>query len=171
MGVVIVVPGIALAGILGADGLSDPDQAFPYIVSTYLPVGIKGLILCALFASLMSTVDSMFNSLATIWSIDLYKAYLRPAATDTQVVRAGKRAILVALITGVMAPLQARSKPAQTCPDAWLRGSASSSAPSWVSACLSQPPADPGPPPQLPRRASARLHGTARRSEADTPRV
>ena len=102
MAVLIVVPGIALVGILGESGLAEPDLAFPYLVKTYLPVGIKGAILCALFASLMSTVDSTFNSLATLWSIDIYQAYLKPEATDRQVVRAGRRVILVTLFTGIL---------------------------------------------------------------------
>jgi len=101
MALVIVVPGVALFGILGEGGLADPDMAFPYLVSTYLPVGLKGLILCALFASLMSTVDSTFNSLATLWSIDIYKGYLRPKAGDEEVVRAGKQSIILALFSGV----------------------------------------------------------------------
>ena len=94
MAVLIVVPGVALAGILGNKGLAEPDMAFPYLVSTYLPVGVKGFILCALFASLMSTVDSTFNSLATLWSIDIYQGYLNKNATDRQIVRAGKQTIL-----------------------------------------------------------------------------
>ncbi|MEL6845451.1 MAG: sodium/solute symporter, partial [Bacteroidota bacterium] len=102
MAIVIVVPGIALAGLLGPDALKDPDMAFPTIVDTYLPTGLKGLILCALFASLMSTVDSTFNSLATLWSIDIYKKYLKPEATDREVVGAGKQTILVTLITGIL---------------------------------------------------------------------
>lgn len=102
MAVVIVVPGIALYGILGADGLSEPDMAFPYLVSTYLPVGLKGIILCALFASLMSTVDSTFNSLATLWSIDIYKGYLKKDASDSQVVNAGRNTIVVTLVTGIL---------------------------------------------------------------------
>lgn len=101
MAVVIIVPGIALYGILGEQGLSDPDAAFPYLVDTYLPTGVKGIILCALFASLMSTVDSTFNSLATLWSVDIYKRYLRPRATDAEMVAAGQRTILVCLLTGV----------------------------------------------------------------------
>ncbi len=101
MAVLIVVPGIALFGILGPDGLSEPDMAFPYLVKTYLPVGLKGLILCALFASLMSTVDSTFNSLATLWSIDIYREYIKKDASDQQVVRAGKQTILVTLVSGV----------------------------------------------------------------------
>ena len=56
MAIVIVIPGIALFGILG-DSFNEPDLAFPYIVNTYLPVGLKGIVLCGLFASLMSTID------------------------------------------------------------------------------------------------------------------
>ena len=100
MAVIIVVPGIALMGILGDNGLSDPDMSFPYLVNTFLPWGAKGLVLCALFASLMSTVDSTFNSLATLWSIDIYKEYLHKNASDTQIVEAGRRAILFSFITG-----------------------------------------------------------------------
>ncbi len=101
MAILIVVPGIALYGILGENGLSEPDMAFPYLVKTYLPTGIKGIILCALFASLMSTVDSTFNSLATLWSIDIYKGYLNKKANDAQIVKAGKNTILVTLFTGI----------------------------------------------------------------------
>ena len=102
MAILIVIPGIALVGILGKDGLAEPDMAFPYLVKTYLPVGLKGIILCALFASLMSTVDSTFNSLATLWSIDIYKGYLKKDANDQEVVGSGKNAILVSLISGIV---------------------------------------------------------------------
>jgi len=101
MAVLIVIPGIALYGILGSDGLVEPDMAFPYLVKNYLPIGVKGIILCALFASLMSTVDSTFNSLATLFSIDIYKGYINKEATDSQVINAGKNTILLSLVTGV----------------------------------------------------------------------
>jgi len=101
MAVLIIIPGIALYGILGEGGLAEPDMAFPYLVKTYLPVGAKGIILCALFASLMSTVDSTFNSLATLWSVDIYKEYINKEASDQQVVGAGKKVILFTLITGI----------------------------------------------------------------------
>ncbi|MEK6153309.1 sodium/solute symporter [Flavobacteriaceae bacterium 3-367] len=102
MAAIIILPGIALVGILGDGGLADPDSAFPYLVNTYLPVGLKGLILCALFASLMSTVDSTFNSLATLWSIDIYKVYVNKSASDRQIVKSGKKAILISFISGVI---------------------------------------------------------------------
>jgi SSS family solute:Na+ symporter len=101
MAVLIVIPGIALFGIVGENGISEPDMAFPYLVNTYLPTGVKGIVLCALFASLMSTVDSTFNSLATMFSIDIYKMYIKPEATDYEVVSVGRRTILFTLVTGI----------------------------------------------------------------------
>ncbi len=102
MAAVIVIPGIALAGILAGEPLADPDQTFPYLVTHYLPTGLRGLILCALFASLMSTVDSLFNSIATLFSVDIYKKYINPEASDRQMVQAGRRTIMVTLFTGLI---------------------------------------------------------------------
>ncbi len=102
MAILIIMPGIALAVILKDKGLGDPDETFPYLVKNFLPLGLRGLILCALFASLMSTVDSLFNSLSTLWSIDIYKGYLNKTATDSQVVRSGRNFIVFTLITGIV---------------------------------------------------------------------
>ena len=102
MAVIIIVPGIALAGLLTDNPLADPDETFPYLVREMLQPGWRGLILCALFASLMSTVDSTFNSLATLFSIDIYRGKLRPEATDRETVRAGRLTILVTLVTGIL---------------------------------------------------------------------
>ena len=49
----------------------------------------------------MSTVDSTFNSLATLWSVDIYKGYINKNANDQQMVAAGRQTILVTLFTGV----------------------------------------------------------------------
>ena len=101
MAILIIIPGIALYGILG-DSLGEPDMAFPYIVNTYLPVGVKGIILCGLFASLMSTVDSTFNSLATLWSTDIYSKYINKKAGDREKIKAGQKAILFSLGTALL---------------------------------------------------------------------
>lgn len=101
MAIIIVIPGIALYGILG-DSLAEPDLAFPYLVKTYLPIGLKGIVLCGLFASLMSTVDSTFNSLATLWSVDVYSTYINKEATDYQKIRSGRKAIIFSLFTALL---------------------------------------------------------------------
>jgi len=99
----LVVPGVALIGILGRDhALEDPDQAYLKIVEILLRPGIRGLILCGLFASLMSSVDSIFNSISTLWSVDIYRRRLRPDASDAQVVAMGRKAIVGTLGVGIV---------------------------------------------------------------------
>ena len=100
MAAIIVLPGIALYGILGED-LPDPDLAFPYIVKNLLPNGFKGIILCGLFASLMSTLDSTLNSIATMWSTDIYSKYINTAATDKEKIISGRKSIIIALCIGL----------------------------------------------------------------------
>ena len=99
---IIVVPGIAMAGILADAPLDDPDTVYVTLVTRFLPAGLRGLIVCGLFASLMSTVDSIFNSVSTLWSIDIYKRYLRPDASPQEIVYVGKLAIVGAFVTGVL---------------------------------------------------------------------
>ncbi|MET1259490.1 sodium/solute symporter [Flagellimonas sp. DF-77] len=102
MALIVIIPGIALAGILGPEALAEePDRAFSYIVNNFLPTGLRGIMLCAIFASLMSTIDSVFNSLATLYSIDIYKGILNKTATDQEVVAVGRKTILTGLFTGI----------------------------------------------------------------------
>ena len=100
MAAIIVLPGIALYGILG-ENLQDPDLAYPYIVKNLLPNGFKGIILCGLFASLMSTLDSTLNSIATMWSTDIYSKYINKAATDKEKIIAGRKSIIISLCIGL----------------------------------------------------------------------
>ena len=101
MAIIIIIPGIALFNILDQP-LVDPDMAFPYLVNNYIPVGLKGIILCGLFASLMSTVDSTFNSIATLWSIDIYSVYINKKAKDFEKVKSGRKAIIFSLFTAII---------------------------------------------------------------------
>ena len=101
MAIIIVIPGIALYGILG-DSFTEQDLAFPYLVKTYLPIGLKGIVLCGLFASLMSTIDSTFNSLATLWSVDIYSKYINKKASDFEKIDSGRKAIIVSFFTSLL---------------------------------------------------------------------
>lgn len=71
----------------GGGNVLDPsivkgDQVFPYFIANELPVGIKGLIIAAILAASMSTVDSALNSSATVLYLDYYKKYFRPNASE-----------------------------------------------------------------------------------------
>jgi len=58
------------------------DEVFPFFIATELPVGLKGLIIAAILAASMSTVDSALNSSATVLYLDYYKKYFRPKASE-----------------------------------------------------------------------------------------
>lgn len=63
--------------VLG-EAISKGDQVFPYFIATELPVGLRGLIVAAIIAAAMSTVDSALNCSATVLFLDFYKRYLKP---------------------------------------------------------------------------------------------
>jgi len=60
------------------------DSVFPYFIVSELPVGLTGIIIAAVFAAAMSTVDSSLNSSATLILQDIYKRYFRPDASDKE---------------------------------------------------------------------------------------
>ena len=73
--------GVELAnvpGMLNAEGKVIGDKVFPYYIATQVPAGLKGLIIAAIVAAAMSTVDSALNCSATVLLLDFYKRYFRP---------------------------------------------------------------------------------------------
>ncbi len=88
-----------------ANGTIDYDRASPWLISTFVPAGLKGLVVAALAAAIVSSLASMLNSTATIFTMDIYKPYIKKNATDKQLVRTGRITVLVALvIAGIVAP-------------------------------------------------------------------
>jgi SSS family transporter len=65
-----------------AAGIADTDHVFTKFIAGYLPMGVKGLLLSAVFAAAMSSLDSTLGALSSSAIIDLYKAYVRPNASD-----------------------------------------------------------------------------------------
>ncbi len=63
---------------LAEAGVVKGDQVFPYFIATALPVGLKGLIVAAIMAAAMSTVDSALNCSATVLLLDFHKRFFRP---------------------------------------------------------------------------------------------
>ncbi len=61
-----------------AEGITRGDEVFPYFIATQLPAGLKGLVIAAIIAAAMSTVDSALNCSATVSLLDFYKRYFSP---------------------------------------------------------------------------------------------
>ena len=60
------------------------DRVFPHFIATKLPMGIRGLLIAAIFAAAMSTVSTSLNSAATLVMSDFYKRLIRPDCIDSQ---------------------------------------------------------------------------------------
>lgn len=95
---VMVLPGL-FARVLYPD-LPQADAVFPTLLFDLLPVGLRGLVLVALIAALMSSLDSTLHAVSTLVTMDFARK-LRPAATDRQLVRTGRVVTLVVMGLGV----------------------------------------------------------------------
>jgi SSS family solute:Na+ symporter len=103
------VPGLDIENMKNAFGTPpnvDNDKAFPWLIDMYIPTGVKGLVLAALTAAIVSSLASMLNSTSTIFTMDLYKPIFNTKASEDTVVRVGRIAAAIALVIGcLMAPL------------------------------------------------------------------
>lgn len=98
MPVIVVLPGIA--AVLLLPELSKPDQAYPELMNL-MPVGLKGLIFAALVAAILSSLASMTNSVATIFTMDLYKP-IKAGKPQSHFVFVGRLVSIVALIIALI---------------------------------------------------------------------
>ena len=115
MPVVVVLPGIIAyvmnleaSGELGTTAMENGfinelgmvinDNASPWLIKNIIPVGIKGLVLAALVAAIVSSLASMLNSTATIFTMDIYKPYLKKTEGDEGMVNTGRTVVAVALV-------------------------------------------------------------------------
>lgn len=81
--------------------LDKADRAFPMLVTTLLPVGLKGLVAGGLMAALMSSLASVFNSCSTIFTIDIYKK-LKPEKSERELLTIGKVATAIIVVLGII---------------------------------------------------------------------
>lgn len=97
---IVVIPGIA-AYVLEAD-IEKNDEAYPWLLSTFMPSGLLGLSFAALIAAIVSSLSSMMNSVSTIFTVDIYKQYLNKNATENRMVTTGRIVSAVALTIAVI---------------------------------------------------------------------
>lgn len=120
---IVVIPGIVAyvmyqggAGTAVIDGVQEAftkvdgglnnDNAYPWLISTFIPVGLKGLVLAALAAAIVSSLASMLNSTATIFTMDIYKQNINKNASQKSLVSVGRLSATAALIIAViLAPM------------------------------------------------------------------
>lgn len=110
MPVIVVLPGIA-AFVLYKEGVFETemmlngevvaDRAYPVLLNL-LPVGLKGLSFAALTAAVVASLAGKANSIATIFTLDIYKKKLNPAADEKKQVQVGRWVIIISMILAVV---------------------------------------------------------------------
>lgn len=84
-----------------ASGMHNADAAFPTLVAKLLPAGVKGIVVCGILAALMSSLASLFNSSAMLFTIDFYKRF-RPNTPEKKLVVIGQVATVVIVLLGIL---------------------------------------------------------------------
>jgi SSS family solute:Na+ symporter len=105
MPVIVMLPGIA-AFVLYKNGQlpgfeGGKDGAYSAILA-FLPVGFKGLAIAALTAAIVASLAGKANSIATIFTLDIYKKYLNKLADEKKMVWTGRLTVLVSMVVAVM---------------------------------------------------------------------
>lgn len=110
MPIIVVLPGIAAFVLyqnggfqteMLQDGSVNPDRAYPVLLNL-LPVGLKGLSFAALTAAIVASLAGKANSIATIFTLDVYKNKINTEASEKQLISIGKITIAIALIVAVL---------------------------------------------------------------------
>jgi SSS family solute:Na+ symporter len=112
--VIAVLPGIAAyvlyqeglfqTEMVNEEGVLKPDQAYPTLLNL-LPSGLKGLAFAALTAAIVASLAGKANSIATIFSLDIYKKFFRKNASEKQLVRTGRWTVILSMfMASLVAP-------------------------------------------------------------------
>ncbi|MEZ4886252.1 MAG: solute:sodium symporter family transporter [Chitinophagales bacterium] len=106
---IVVLPGVIAYQIFQGN-LEIPDQAYPKLVSTVLPVGLVGFFAAVLFGAILSSFNSALNSSVTLFGLDIYKAYINKEADEKTVVKYGKLfGVFLAILAMFIAPFIAKA--------------------------------------------------------------
>ena len=107
---IFLVPGL-IGAALNAKGILEisidtngniiGDQVFPTMVATLLPEGLRGLVVAGIIAALMSSLSSLFNSTATLFTLDIYKK-IKPKVSEQKLVLIGRMATLMVVVFGLL---------------------------------------------------------------------
>src|SRR5690606_27544241 len=84
-----------------AEPMIDGDRVFATLVTGLLPVGLRGLVVAGLLAALMSSLSSLFNSSASLFTIDIYER-LRPGMSERHLVNVGRIATTAVVGLGLL---------------------------------------------------------------------
>lgn len=107
---IIVLPGIIAFYYYGEQYFGDQDFIYPVLLKKVLPLSLVGFFAAVVLGAILSTFNSVLNSAATIFSLDIYKKIISPKSSDRNLVRVGKWSSLVLAVVAILvAPMVANA--------------------------------------------------------------
>ncbi|MUP46179.1 sodium/glucose cotransporter [Gramella sp. BOM4] len=98
-----IVSGVTDASFFGGNGQVINDNAAPWLIKEFVPTGLKGLVLAALAAAIVSSLASMLNSTATIFTMDIYKPFFhKKEGSEQRLVNVGRITAAVSLVIAII---------------------------------------------------------------------
>ena len=105
MPVITVLPGLIFFAMRPGLSEAEADKTYPTLLLLLVSVGLRGLLLAAIFGAIQSTVDSVLNSTTTIITLDIYKRWINRDATESMLVRLGRlTGVVVLVVSMALAP-------------------------------------------------------------------
>ncbi len=105
---VIVLPGIIGFYYFGDQFYGSQDSIYPEVVKKVLPPWLTGFFVAVMLGAVLSTFNSALNSSATLFSLDLYKRFIRPDSSESNIVRVGRiSSLILAVLAIAIAPFVA----------------------------------------------------------------
>lgn len=112
--IIVVIPGITAYVLFNSPELTETmtglsgsiekaDDAYPWLMRNFAPVGVKGVAFAALVAAIVSSLAAMLNSTSTIFTMDIYKQLINKKASEKQLVKVGRIVALVSLVIAMVA--------------------------------------------------------------------
>ncbi|MEQ8273569.1 MAG: sodium:solute symporter family protein [Deltaproteobacteria bacterium] len=96
---------VAASSLVLYPHLDDPQSAYPKVIAEHLPIGLRGLLVAALLAAFMSTVDTQLNWASSYLVNDLYRRFYRPNASMKHYVRLSRVAMIALALFGTAVSL------------------------------------------------------------------
>ena len=104
----LALPGVIAFALFQLNGteISMMDDAYPNLITQVVPAPLMGFFAAVMFGAILSSFNSFLNSINTMFTLDIYKEFIKPKANELEMVKVGKKVgILFAVLTTIIGPM------------------------------------------------------------------
>lgn len=104
----LALPGVIAYALFQLNGteITMMDDAYPTMIMQIVPAPLMGFFAAVMFGAILSSFNSFLNSINTMFTLDIYKEFIKPEANELQMVKIGKKVgIMFAVLTTIIGPM------------------------------------------------------------------